>query len=441
MTSRAQPDTEPLLPPARGAAAPSPRRITRASIYVLVVAFILLFAAAITLILTGKASPPFWKDEGPSDPLERAHWLLSRTKTPIIDGHIDLPEYVRTTYSNNVSEVHLDKKMGGHVDIKRLRKGHVGGFFWSCYTDCPEEPLLGKGQFLDPTNSVRDTLEQIDVSKVLIAKYNTTFELAKSADDLINARKNGKIASFLGIEGAHQLGNSLAVLRMYAELGVKYMTLTHSCNNAFADSAGIFDQPTPVHGGLSELGRELIVEMNRLGVIVDLSHVSDQTAEQALDLTRAPVIWSHSSSRKFVDIQRNVPDAILRKIGYGKGLVDGVVHVNFAPYFIVNKGQPATAEVVADHIEHIRSVIGWKHVGLGSDFDGIEIVPKNLESVADYPKLFAILIRRGWKDEELEALAGGNTLRILREVESVKRQMEEEHVGASMGRYLKRDDL
>ncbi|CAE6532035.1 unnamed protein product [Rhizoctonia solani] len=286
--------------------------------------------------------------------------------------------------------------------------------------------------FLIPTNRVRDTLEQIDVSTLLIEKYSDAFALATSVKEVEQTMYAGKIASLIGVEGAHQLGNSLAVLRQYYKLGARYMTLTHSCNNAFADSAGIFEPVLPVHGGLSSLGEELVREMNRIGMIVDLSHTSDNTAIQALKLSRAPVMWSHSSVRALRGISRNVPDHILKLIGTGKGQKDGVVMVNLYPRFLAEDGVNTTLNTAVDHIEHVGKVAGRAHVGIGSDFDGIEVVPEGLEDVSKYPALFAELLRRGWSRAELEGLASKNFLRVFRGVEEISREMKEETLPSMM---------
>ncbi|KAH7344567.1 renal dipeptidase family [Rhizoctonia solani] len=360
---------------------------------------------------------------------------------------------VRAEYRNNITEFDMNKRMKYHVDIPRLRQGKVGGFFWSVFVECTESGP----DFLTPTNRVRDTLEQIDVSTLLIEKYSDTFSLATSVKDIDQAMHIGRIASLIGVEGAHQLGNSLAVLRQYYKLGARYMTLTHSCNNAFADSAGIFEPVPPVHNGLSPLGKELIREMNRIGMLVDLSHTSDDTAIQALKLSRAPVMWSHSSARRLRGISRNVPDHILKLIGTGGGQKDGVVMVNLYPHFLTENWANVTLDTVADHIEHIGSVAGRAQyvlsceysiqafrcgfsVGIGSDFDGIEVVPEGLEDVSRYPALFAELLRRGWSRAELEGLASKNFLRVFRGVEEVSREMREE-IPPSMMLYDKRDPM
>ncbi|KAF8813712.1 hypothetical protein BYT27DRAFT_7220083 [Phlegmacium glaucopus] len=370
----------------------------------------------------------------PKDPMRAALAILD--KAPVID---DLPILMRGQFANNVSAVDMESEMPGHVDIPRLRKGKVGGFFWSTYVSCPNPEKAGRN-FLGATWRVRDTLEQIDVAKLLISKYPKTFSLALTSNDVKAAIINGKIASLLGVEGGHQLGNSIAVLRQYHALGVRYVTLTHTCHNAFADSCGYLDTIEPYHGGLSSLGRSLIAEMNRLGVLVDLSHTSDATARQALKLSKAPVIWSHSSARAVHDVARNVPDDILRLIGIGKGLTDAVVMVNFAPQFVADPGD-ATVEAVADHVEHIAKVAGKLHVGLGSDFDGIQDVPVGLEDVSKYPLLIAELYRRGWDRYELAGLTGANLLRVLQGAEKVAQELQAAHTLPVFDLYSKRRDI
>lgn len=330
---------------------------------------------------------------------------------------LDLPALIRYRYANNVSAVDLESLMPGHVDIPRLRLGKVGGFFWSVYVSCAKPEDEGK-DFINATWRVRDTLEQIDVSRLLIAKYPDTFQFALGSEDIKSAITNGKIASLLGVEGAHQLGNSIAVLRQYHALGVRYVTLTHTCHNAFADSCGFLPGIIPLHGGLSALGRSLIDEMNRLGVLVDLSHTSDATAAEALNHSKAPVIWSHSSARAVHDVPRNVPDNILRLIGTGDGQKDAVVMINFAPIFVATPGN-ATVQAVADHVEHIANITGKKHVGLGSDYDGIGDTPVGLEDASKYPTLIAELYKRGWNKYALAGLTGANLLRVFEGAEQV----------------------
>ncbi|KAF8487832.1 membrane dipeptidase-domain-containing protein [Gautieria morchelliformis] len=387
-----------------------------------------LFIAAVVVSFT------VWNESLSRDPHKAALSILE--KAPVIDGHIDLPWLVRAFYRNNVTAVDLRNEMPGHVDIPRLRKGRVGGFFWSVYTSCqPDGP-----DFMTPMSSARDTLEQIDVARLMIDKYNDVFQLATDVTGLQKAIANGKIASMLGVEGGHQLENSIGALRAYHALGVRYLTLTHSCHNAFADSAGILVSPKPKHGGLSLLGRSLVRELNRLGILVDLSHTADSTALQALALSEAPVIWSHSSARAVWDVPRNLPDYILRQIGLEKGQKDAVVMVNFAPQFVAADGN-ATLQAVADHVEHIGAVSGRKHVGLGSDFDGIGSVPRGLEDVSKYPDLFAELRSRGWSKADLVGLAGGNLIRVWKGVEAVALRMQSEGVQPAYDIYDKREDM
>lgn len=400
--------------------------------------FVLLVVMFILVFLNGDDLYSYWLLRG--DPHSAAKRILSRW--PVIDGHIDLPVVYRYNVANNISAINLREPTLGHVDIPRLREGRVGAFWWSTWVACPEEGH-GNGTFDDftkPNWRVRDTLEQIDVAKLAIEQYPDTFQLALTANDAREAMRDGKVASFIGIEGAHQIGNSLGVLRRMHDLGVRYMTLTHTCHNAFADSAGFLIPLPPLHFGLSELGKELILEMNRLGIIVDLSHTSDRTALQALSTSRAPVIWSHSSAREVWDVPRNVPNDILSRIGTTEDKRDAVVMVNFAPYFVAADGE-ATVEKVADHVEMIARVAGKKHVGIGSDFDGIESTPVGLEDVSKYPNLFAVLIKRGWSASDLAGLAGANFLRVFKTVERVSKQMKEENVPPSMALYSKRPDL
>ncbi|CDO69503.1 hypothetical protein BN946_scf184785.g8 [Trametes cinnabarina] len=372
----------------------------------------------------------------PKDPHKAA--LIVLRSSPVIDGHIDLPILVRSRYANNVSAVDLEKPFAGHVDIPRLREGKVGGFFWSVYVGCPGSE---EGEdFLNATWRVRDTLEQIDVSKLLIDKYPDTFSLALGARDVKTAISRGRIASLLGVEGGHQLGNSIQVLRQYHALGVRYVTLTHVCHNAFADSCGFEPGIKPRWGGLSEFGYALIDEMNRLGVLVDLSHTSDDTAKQALKYSKAPVIWSHSSARAVHDVPRNVPDDVLELVGLGPNKTDAVVMVNFAPFFVAKPGE-ADVKAVADHIEHIAKVAGKKHVGIGSDFDGIGDVPVGLEDVSKYPDLIAELYRRGWNSFDLAGLTGGNLLRVMEGAERVAWEQQRRRTPPVMARYEKRTDI
>jgi membrane dipeptidase len=335
------------------------------------------------------------------------------------------------------------------TDIPRLRAGQVGGQFWSVWI-----PVTTTGPA-----AVRTTIEEIDIVKKLAARYPDVFGMAYSADDVMRLHKDGKIASLIGVEGGHQIDNSLAVLRAYYALGARYMTLSHATDNDFADSA----TDNPKHGGLTPFGKAVIGEMNRLGMLVDISHVSPDVMRQALAVTQAPVIFSHSGARAVDDHPRNVPDDVLALVAKNHG----VVMANFAPAYVSHEravwdaelaaeaarenappfgglyiGQPekakaamaewerthpkphVTLSMVADHIEHLRQVCGIDCVGIGSDFDGISDTPEGLDGVDKFPALLAELARRGWTDEALAKLAGGNVLRALREAEAVAKRLQ-----------------
>jgi membrane dipeptidase len=362
---------------------------------------------------------------------------------PLIDGHNDVPEQLRDRVKDRLDRLdlasdtsRLDPPM--HTDIPRLRKGHVGGQFWSVYVPTT----------LHGSAAVQAVFEQIDVVHRMAERYPETFAMAYSAADVERIYHSGKIACLIGMEGGHSIGNSLAVLRQAYDCGARYLTLTHWNDTDWADAA----TDKPHHDGLTKFGREVVREMNRLGMLVDLSHVSDKTMLDALETSEAPVIFSHSSARALCNHVRDVPDDILRKVA-AKG---GIVMVNFAPGFIseevriweqpkevewrrlenlypndekkVSKelkawtaqhpGPKATLVQVADHIDHIRDVAGIDHVGLGSDFDGISRTPAGLEDVSKYPALLAELLRRGYLADDVKKVAGANILRVLRQVET-----------------------
>lgn len=375
--------------------------------------------------------------------------------TPVIDGHNDLPWEIRTRAGGHVADggidlardtAHLPLKTGEAplmTDIPRLRAGHVGAQFWSVWI-----PVTITG-----ADAVKTTIEQIDTVRRMVAHYPRDFAAAWSADEVLRAEKAGRIAALIGVEGGHQIGGSLAVLRAYRDLGVRYMTLAHSKTNAFADSA----TDEPVHGGLTPFGKAVVAEMNRLGMLVDLSHVSPATMKAALAVTRAPVIFSHSGARAIDDHPRDVPDDVLALVRANRG----VVMANFYPPFVSQarfawtaeraaekarlaalhpqdavaaatglaaweQAHPApavTVAMVADHIEHIARVCGHDCVGIGSDYDGIDVTPEGLSDVASYPRLFEELARRGWSDADLAKLSGGNVLRAMREAEAVARRL------------------
>ena len=379
-------------------------------------------------------------------------------QTPLIDGHNDLPWEIRSRFGSDLGKVDLSRATavlpapeGGAplmTDIPRLRAGHVGAQFWSVWI-----PAETQG----PT-AVQMTEEQIDLVKQMCARYPQDLAMAYAAADIVRLHKSGRIACLIGVEGGHQINNSLPALRTYYELGARYMTLTHSANIAWADSA----TDNPVHHGLTAFGKEVVREMNRLGMLVDLSHVSADTMRAALAVTEAPVMFSHSSARAIVDHPRNVPDDVLRLVAAN----GGVVMVNFYPGYVSEArrrwdadraaeqarynsppfgglyiGQPERARAalaewerahpkpavgigdVADHIDHVRQVAGAGHVGLGSDFDGIPEAPAGLDGVDKYPALLAELARRGWSDADLGRLAGGNLLRVLAQAEEVSTRL------------------
>ena len=340
--------------------------------------------------------------------LERARRILAQT--PLIDGHNDLPWAIRRFQAapRSVAGYDITGRAPGHTDLERLGSGMLGAQFWSVYIPA---------DYAD-SGFARMQLEQIDIARQFIAKYSGYFEMARDASDIERIFASGKIASMLGIEGGHAIENSLGVLRTYYDLGARYMTLTHGGTLDWADSATDEER----HGGLTRFGEEVVREMNRMGMLVDLSHVSPGSMSDALNVAGAPVIFSHSSARALVDHPRNVPDSILRRLPDN----GGVVMVTFVRSFVSNDEATASLSDVADHIEHVRRVAGADHVGIGGDFDGIEAGPHGLEDVSTYPALFAELSRRAWSDEDLMKLAGENLLRVMREAERTARRLQRE---------------
>jgi membrane dipeptidase len=361
-----------------------------------------------------------------------ARAMLSRF--PLIDGHNDLPWEIRADCDSDVGKASIDRRLPRfHTDIPRLVEGGVGGQWWSVYVPGT----------LSGDEAVRVTLEQVDIVHRMIEKYPQRFQLALTADDVEEAFAAGRIASMLGAEGGHSIGGSLAVLRSLHALGVRYMTLTHNQNVGWADSA----TDVPDAHGLNDFGRVVVREMQRLGMLVDLSHVAVTTMHDALDVAEAPVIFSHSSAKAVTDSPRNVPDEVLRRLA-GNG---GVCMATFVPAFVSQqcadwlvglkkeaegRGMDpndlaavfglaaeyaaavplpsATLSQVADHVQHIAEVAGIEHVGIGGDFDGTPDLPVGLEDVSRYPALFNELVRRGWSEADCQALAGGNILRVMR---------------------------
>ena len=333
------------------------------------------------------------------------------SSTPLIDGHNDLPWTIR---GSNIAprdveaDAHdLRNRTVFHTDIERLRLGMVGAQFWSVYI-----PYEAREE-----GAAKVQLEQIDIAHQIIDKYPDVFELATDESDIRSSFGNRKIASMLGIEGGHAIENSLGALRALYRMGVRYMTLTHNGTLDWADAAN--DEQR--HDGLTHFGQEVVREMNRLGMLVDLSHTSPSTMNDALDVTEAPVIWSHASANGIREHPRNVPDQVLRRLPKN----GGVVMVTFVPSF-VSEGDEATLSDVADHIDHVRLTAGVDHVGIGSDFDGIDSTPVGLEDVSTFPALFAELSRRGWTEHDLRKLAGENLLRVMREAEAIAMSLQRE---------------
>ncbi len=401
--------------------------------------FLLIVVCAASL--RAQAAP---KAMSPEAALAHAKALLA--STPLVDGHNDLPWAIRESRTNprDVDAYDLRKHTPHQTDIARMRAGKLGGQFWSVYIP---------GEIRD-SGYARVQLEQIDIARRMIAKYPEALASALTAADVRGAFAAGKVGSLMGMEGGHAIENSLGALREYYALGVRYMTLTHNVTLDWADAA----LDSAKHGGLTNFGREVVREMNRLGMLVDLSHVSPGVMSNALDVTESPVIFSHSSARALVDHPRNVPDSILRRLPKN----GGVVMVTFVPGFdspkvrahslqrartvTLSKGMghdsatiardmkawdashpapKATLADVADQIDYVKKVAGADHVGIGSDFDGVDDdLPIGLEDQSKYPMLFAELIRRGWNDSDLKKLAGENVLRVLSTAETVAKRLQ-----------------
>lgn len=374
------------------------------------------------LVLAGLATMTMGSQASAQDPLTRARAL--HKQVPLIDGHNDYPWALRgLDPGRDFSKADLSKPVPAlHTDIARLRQGGVGGQFWSVYT-----PSTMTGQ-----EAVRVTLEQIDIVHRMTKRWPETFAMAYTAADIERSFKAGRIGSLIGMEGGHSIDDSLPALRMFYALGARYMTLTHNGNLRWADAAA----DKPVVGGLSKFGEEVVREMNRLGMLVDLSHVSAEAMADALRVSEAPVIFSHSSAKALCNVPRNVPDDVLQLTARN----GGVVMVTFVPGFIsqavadfdakpeaARKGQAppkATLAQVADHIDHIRKVAGIDHVGIGGDFDGISSVISGLEDVSTYPALTAELLRRGYSDDEVKKILGLNVLRVMKQAEAVAAKLQ-----------------
>jgi membrane dipeptidase len=428
-------------------------------------------AAALLIVLT---AGPSWAWAGPDNAVLVAKVL---NDMPVIDGHNDLPWEIRDRFASNLEAIDLKQNTALlarppgapadqtplMTDIPRLRAGGVGAQFWSVWVPTDTKDTM----------AVQWTLEQIDLVKRMAARYPADLEMAYTAADIVRVEHAHRVASLIGIEGGHQINNSLATLRQMYELGARYMTLTHSMNTAWADSA----TDAPVHNGLTAFGRAVVSEMNRLGMLVDLSHVSPKTMQDALEVTKAPVIFSHSGARGLIDHPRDVPDDVLALVAKNHG----VVMVNFYPAYVSQErarweaevaaekareasppfgglfiGQPdraaaalaqwlaahpkpaVTIAMVADHIEYIARLAGKDCVGLGSDFDGIPDTPEGLDGVDKYPALLTELARRGWSHDDLAKVSGGNLLRVMREAETVAKGLRATTSASNAGIELDR---
>lgn len=348
-------------------------------------------------------------------------------KTPVVDTHNDFPYLVREQLHYEIqgnTDFTFKEGLTCHTDLAKLVKGRVGLQFFSCFIECKNPDPLYQ-DFNLPNSAVRDTLEQIDFVRRLANMYPNDLEFVSSSDAALDAFKDGKLAVAIGVEGLHQVDTSLAVLRQYYDLGCRYVTLTHNCDNPFATAAssvtgGLEDK------GLSAYGHQCIDEMNRLGMMVDLSHVSVQTMHDVLQCTKAPVLFSHSSAYGLCKHPRNVPDDVLQKVKRN----GGVVCVNFFPAFICKNGDGvATINDAVAHILYIANAIGWTHVGLGLDFDGIPNGPKGLEDVSKYPDLIKLVMEKSSAlDLEIEMLMGANVLRVRRENEEVAKTLKSDIV-------------
>ena len=414
---------------------------------------------ALTMLLSCIVLSPVLGTAAPASSTDYATRVAKvLAKTPLIDGHNDLPWEIRERFDSKLSALDLSNDTSKILspegtplmtDIPRLRRGQVGGQFWSVWI--PSE--------VHGPAAVQETMEEIDIVRQMVAHYPNDFEIAYTAADVRRIHHAGKIASLIGIEGGHQINDSLAMLREMYVLGARYMTLSHAVNNDWADAA----TDNPKHHGLTPFGKEVVHEMNRIGMLVDLSHVSAETMKAALETSEAPVMFSHSSARALDDHPRNVDDETLRLLARN----GGVVMVNFYPGYVSNArnqwdadyaaararfntppfaglyiGQPEKAKaamdewlkahpapevplsVVADHIEHVRDVAGIDHVGLGSDFDGIPATPTGLDGVDKYPALLIELMKRGWTDDQIAKVSGENILRVLAEAEAVSTRLQ-----------------
>ena len=399
-----------------------------------------LYALVMVAGSTGSIQAQQWTPP-PADLIERARRILQTV--PIIDGHNDIPSKLLESAGGDPDKADLSKPQPQfHTDFARLRQGGVGAQFWSAYVENDSIAVGG---------ALRQGIREVDMALRFTRRYPDVLELARTAADIERIQKQGKIASLIGLEGGHGIDNQLSALRAYYELGVRYMTLTHNTTLSWADAAQDFQR----HNGLTEFGETVVREMNRIGMFVDLSHVSEEVMMDALRVSEAPVIFSHSSAKQLLAHPRNVPDRVLRLLPRN----GGVIMVTFVPSFLAKgtmewtarqtaenerlrgelndqaeinrrmadwlKANPApiaTVADVADHIDHVKRVASIDNIGIGSDFDGIDFGPVGLEDVSKFPVLFAELLRRGYTEQELQKIAGLNLLRAMKQMEAVARQ-------------------
>ncbi len=384
--------------------------------------------------------------QAPADEALLRRALRLHRQVPLVDGHIDLPWEIRQKAAGDISRMDFQGPLPQqHTDVPRLQAGRVGGVFWAAYV-----PVTAIGRW-----AARFALDQIDLIHRMTA-HSPQLELARTAAEVERIHRRGQVASLIGIEGGHAIENSLGALRQFYDLGVRYMTLTHANTLDWADAA----TDAPRHGGLSRFGEEVVREMNRLGMLVDLSHVSPETMTDAIRVSEAPVIFSHSSARAIADHPRNVPDEVLRMLPKN----GGVVMINFYSGFVEPRGAEiargmfdvqrrfrqqfpgneraadsayqawrranpvprGTVGTLADHVDHVVRVAGIDHVGLGSDFDGVTTLPEGMEDVSRYQYLTAELLRRGYSDADVKKVLGGNILRAMRQAEQVAARLQRE---------------